>query len=257
MAIQHIPEIINDPTLGVPENEFAIADTWVIDSYTQNAWNGNYINVAEFYSDTSGSQATISLSAIGNVWVSYAGFKDINFIDGTVYCNSSCINRGNTSGISFLNVVDIPELQCDPGAEIEFSILNEYNILDYTANEWNGTSGNLVTFHSDTSGSPAIINISAIGNISVSYMSFKDIIFIGGIVTVRNGSDLGGNSGIVFTSGGETVITTTMNGRTVRILRIYMDGMAYIAYLDGTNLMVDRRYFDSSDNLIGLNSSVA
>jgi hypothetical protein len=161
MAIQHIPEIINDPTLGVPENEFAIADTWVIDSYNLNDWNGNYVNVAEFYSDTSGSQVTISLSAIGNISVSYVGFQDINFIDGTVSASRS-FDRGNNSGIVFLSA-----------------------------------------------------------------------------------------------SGGETYINTMMNGSAVKILRLYMDGMCYISYIDSNNnLKVDRRYFDNSDNIVGLSATI-
>jgi hypothetical protein len=105
MAIQHIPELINDPTSGPCENEFAIADTWVIDAYTPGDWNGNSINISSFFSDTPGSQATIDLSSIGNVHVSYCSFKDINFTGATVYAGPTCTGRfSNNNGIIFASV---------------------------------------------------------------------------------------------------------------------------------------------------------
>jgi hypothetical protein len=96
MAIIHIPELICDPG---SENEFAIENTWIIDLYNIGDWNGIAENLVKFYSDTPGSQATIDLSSIGNVYATYISFQDINFINGTVYASLTCVNVSNNSGI--------------------------------------------------------------------------------------------------------------------------------------------------------------
>lgn len=100
MAEQHIPQITNDCSSGIVENEFAIADTWIIDAYVAGEWNGNSTYKAYFYSDTSGTQATISLSSIGDIYTSYCDFTDINFVSGIVYADSTCTwEDQNNSGI--------------------------------------------------------------------------------------------------------------------------------------------------------------
>jgi hypothetical protein len=102
MANQHISRLINDPSSGLCENVFAIADTWIIDAYTPGDWNGAAGNLAKFYSDTPGSQATIDISAIGSLNVSYCDFKDIKFTGATVYADLTCTgNTANNSGIVF------------------------------------------------------------------------------------------------------------------------------------------------------------
>jgi hypothetical protein len=105
VADQHIYELTNDPYSGLCENEFAIAYTWIIDTYSSGDWNGILGNLVKFYSDTSGSQATINLSAIGNINVSYVSFKDINFINGIVYADETCQNLGDNSGIVFAHSI--------------------------------------------------------------------------------------------------------------------------------------------------------
>jgi hypothetical protein len=102
MAIKHIPQITSDLTTTdtYVEWEFGIADTWIIDLYVPGEWNGSSSKLVKFYSDTPASQTTIDLSTIGNVSVSYIDFKDIAFVNGTVYADSTCtgINQNN-SGI--------------------------------------------------------------------------------------------------------------------------------------------------------------
>jgi hypothetical protein len=44
----------------------------------------------------------------------------------------------------------IPQLTCLPGAENEFSIADKWYIDTYESGDWNGESGNLVSFFSDT-----------------------------------------------------------------------------------------------------------
>ncbi len=107
MAIINIPELTCDPGSN---NQFAIADTWVIDSYVPFEWNGTADNLVNFYSDTPGSQATIDISAIGNIYVSYVSFQDIKFIGGTVYADSTCVNVSDNSGIDFngTGIEDLP-----------------------------------------------------------------------------------------------------------------------------------------------------
>ena len=100
MSDQHITEITNDPNAnGGAQNEFAIADTWFIDNYNAGDWNGAAGNLAQFYSDTSGSQVTLNISAIGNITVSHASFKDINVVGGIIYIDATCVNLGNNTNI--------------------------------------------------------------------------------------------------------------------------------------------------------------
>lgn len=109
MAEQHIV-IENDPTQGIQcLNEFAIADTWYIDSYTEDTWNGIAGNLSRFFSDTSGSQATLDLSLCGDIGsgtnpLEYVDFDDINFTGGYVYANyKTCTGKSdNNSGIIWI-----------------------------------------------------------------------------------------------------------------------------------------------------------
>jgi len=108
MAEQHIPQITNDCSSGIVENEFAIADSWVIDAYVGGEWNGNSTYKAYFYSDTSGTQTTVSLGTIGDVYTSYCDFRDINFVSGIIYADSTCTwAEQNNSGI-ILYIAPIP-----------------------------------------------------------------------------------------------------------------------------------------------------
>lgn len=79
--------------------------------------------------------------------------------------------------------IHIASLSCAPGTTNDFKAGDTYIIDGYTAGEWNGTDGNLVKFLSDTPGSRATIDITAIGNFSVSYIDFKDVAIIGGTIT--------------------------------------------------------------------------
>jgi hypothetical protein len=96
----------------------------------------------------------------------------------------------------------IPELICYPGAQNEFAIADIWAIDAYTPGEWNGVLGNLVQFYSDTPGQQVTIDISAIGIIFVSYVSFQDIKFIGGTVYADSITcdNLEDNDGIVWST---------------------------------------------------------
>jgi hypothetical protein len=103
MAINHIVELICDPG---SQNDFAIADTWVIDSYNSGDWTGTTGNLVIFDSDTPGSPVSVDISAIGIIYVSYFSAQDINFVGGTVYYDSTCTNvSGNTN---FNPITDSP-----------------------------------------------------------------------------------------------------------------------------------------------------
>ena len=118
MSINHIPELTCYPGA---QNEFTVADTWVIDSYVPGEWDGTSGpgNLVYFYSDTSGQQTTIDISAFGDVYVSYVSFQDVNFVGGTIHADSgTCVGiDANNSGIfwsatsksdleAYLDVVD-------------------------------------------------------------------------------------------------------------------------------------------------------
>jgi hypothetical protein len=104
MSTNHITELQCDPG---SQNEFAIAYTWAIDSYTIGDWNGAVGNLVQFFSDTPGTPAIIDLVAIGNVYVTYVSFQDISFINGTVYASSTCTNVSDNSGIVW-SISDTP-----------------------------------------------------------------------------------------------------------------------------------------------------
>ena len=144
MATVHIPELTCDPGSN---NNFAIANTWVIDSYTPFEWNGITSDLVNFYSDTPGSQATIDISAIGDIHVSYISFKDIKFIGGTVYADSTCINVSDNSGIDFndIGIEDFPAT---------FTVTENLTLNLYASPQsgkvpltvvFNGTSNNTIT----------------------------------------------------------------------------------------------------------------
>lgn len=93
----------------------------------------------------------------------------------------------------------ITRLQCDANTQNQFAIAYTWVIDNYTIGDWNGTAGNLVQFFSDTPGTPAIINLTTIGNINVSYVSFQDISFINGTVYADSTcTNVSGNSGIAW-----------------------------------------------------------
>lgn len=99
-----------------------------------------------------------------------------------------------------MTTIHISSILCDPGASNDFNTGDTYVIDGYTPGEWDGTIGNLVKFLSGAAF--ATIDITAIGNITVSYMYFTNITFIGGTVNATDGTsvDGGGNAGIVFPS---------------------------------------------------------
>jgi len=118
MSVNHITELICSPGSN---NQFAIADTWAIDSYVSGDFNGVSGNLVNFYSDTPGSQATIDISTIGNIYVSYVSFQDIKFVGGTVYADSTCVNLGDNSGINFGGIPVIST----------FNIASYLNVVDF------------------------------------------------------------------------------------------------------------------------------
>jgi hypothetical protein len=91
----------------------------------------------------------------------------------------------------------------DPGLIFTLVAGDTYVLDQYTEDSWNGAAGNPVTVKSGTPGTPAIIDISAIGDIGpLSYVRFIDITFVGGTVTCDSTCvDGGGNDGIDFSSG--------------------------------------------------------
>lgn len=141
MAEQHITELVNDPTAGPCEQEFSIADTWYIDDYTSGDWNGALGNIAEFYSDTSGSSAILDISAFGDIYVSYVGFKDITISGGTVYCDTTCLDHGGNTGIIFNKTVTMStggtlELYVSPYFEIKAGGIPNFLDTDDMPTEW-------------------------------------------------------------------------------------------------------------------------
>ncbi len=107
MATNYIAELTCDPG---SQNQFAIANTYVIQGFTPGEWSGTSGNLVYFYSDTPGSQVTIDISAITTIYVSYASFQDINFVGGTVYTNSTCVNLGDNSGIVSISPYVPPQI---------------------------------------------------------------------------------------------------------------------------------------------------
>ena len=94
----------------------------------------------------------------------------------------------------------IPELINDPSSG---PCLNEFGISDiwvidsYNPGDWNGIISNISLFYSDTPGYQFTLDLSNIGNVSVSYCNFQDVNVIGGIIFAdETCSDLGNTSGI-------------------------------------------------------------
>jgi hypothetical protein len=105
------------------------------------------------------------------------------------------------------------EWQFDPGAILLLVAGDTYVLDQYTEDSWNGADGNLVTVQSGTPGTPAIIDISAIGDIGpLSCVRFIDITFVGGTVTCDSTCvDGGGNDGIEFQSESDMVQQNSMS----------------------------------------------
>ena len=100
MADQHIPEIVCDPGA---QNEFSVANRWLIDSYNPGDWDGTRdgLGMTEFYSDTTGSQVEIVAPVVsGGIRVHYSTWQDIKNTGAVIQAINSK-NLGNNSGIVF------------------------------------------------------------------------------------------------------------------------------------------------------------
>jgi hypothetical protein len=93
-----------------------------------------------------------------------------------------------------MSIQYLPELNLTPGpADETFAIADSWIVTTYVLGEWNGSPGNIVSFHSDIPDTQVSVDITAIGIIYVSYFSAQDINFVGGVVyydsTCTNVSD--------------------------------------------------------------------
>ena len=208
MADQHITGITNDPLDGACNNSFGTSSTWIIDSYTPGEWDGVAGTLCSFYSETSGVQATLNISAIGDISVKFVSFTDINVIGGTITADQDSIDGGNYTNIDFIHALPDQHITGITNDPLEGICNNSFAtsatvgtwIIDtYTEGEWNGIEGTLCYFYSDTVGQQAILCLSAIGDVSASYMNFRDIYVVGGSIyadlTCVNG---GNNFNITF-----------------------------------------------------------
>jgi hypothetical protein len=104
MAIIHISRLICDPG---SENEFDSSNSYVFDAYEREDFDGELGDLVYFYSDIPGTQVILDLSTIGDISVSFIDFQDINFINGTVYVDNTCVWEGqNNSGIIPISVAN-------------------------------------------------------------------------------------------------------------------------------------------------------
>lgn len=105
-------------------------------------------------------------------------------------------------------VIQIPSLECEPGAENEFGTTDTYQIQSYTTGDCDGESGNLVKFYSSSAGTQATIDLSVCGDITVSYCYFKDIKVTGGTINCKDktSTNAGNNEGILWPPTGNNII---------------------------------------------------
>ncbi len=108
MAIIQIPSLECDPG---SENDFGVTDTYQIQTYTDEDWDGELGNLVYFYSGTPGTQATIDLSICGDIGsasnpLEYMSFVDILFTGGSCYANfKTCTGKSNnTNGIIWIGL---------------------------------------------------------------------------------------------------------------------------------------------------------
>jgi len=99
-----------------------------------------------------------------------------------------------------MSIIDFPRLICYPGpSTIVWTVADTHRATVYVANDWCGTPGKFVSFLSNVPGTMTIIDLSIVGNLSLSYVNFKDISFVNGIVTTDKTCLNGGNtSGVVW-----------------------------------------------------------
>lgn len=98
-------------------------------------------------------------------------------------------------------VEHIPRIICLPGSENEFGTADTTYVIDsYVAGDWDGSSGFLTYWYSDTSGVPAYI--SAPSDATVHYSYWRDIHNLGVTINASSNTNIdgGGNTGITFGS---------------------------------------------------------
>lgn len=154
----------------------------------------------------------------------------------------------------------IPRLILEAGSVTVFDSGDTYIIEVYITGDWNGTSAS----HTVISASNTSANIILPHNITLNYADLKNIIVSGDYKIFCNSGtcvDLGGNNVNVvygdYLPSTEVVISTNIDGSIVNVVKINVDGSTvYVCCLEGTNLIFKKKYFDSSNAIIGTNATI-
>jgi hypothetical protein len=152
-----------------------------------------------------------------------------------------------------------PRISLVAGSTQEFTAGDTYVLQEYVNGDWNGYSSAHTIIQSDTSGSYSTLDLSAVGNLTMSYTDFQDIYVINGTITTAGGLDNGGTSGIIFTSASQssTISTTLSTGEIVVIVDMNFDGStAYLTYIDASNNLKVTRLCTDLSNVLGTESTI-
>ncbi len=146
-------------------------------------------------SSTTGG-AILDLSIVGDRICSHISFQNITVINGTLTAYQS-IDGGGNSGITFSNVISTGTLVSTGGdtttIPIRYNRMTEIDVVAALATP--------AVIQSATIGKPTIVDLSSVGNVTITGASLRDIRFINGVVTNVNGIDGQGNgSGCIFVS---------------------------------------------------------
>ena len=95
-------------------------------------------------------------------------------------------------------IIYLPEISNTPGDQIEFIVGNTYILQAYNNGDFDGDVLNHCNFFSDTPGTPAILDLFLVGNITVYYCDFTDIYVVNGVITCINGTNGGDTNNIIF-----------------------------------------------------------
>ncbi len=100
MAIIYRPRVIHDPGDLISET-FKSGDRYIFEQYFGGDLNGSEGAIALYESNDHSIRTIWDFSIIGNIFAFYCNFIGIEVINGTIYCDESCIDGGNNVGIHF------------------------------------------------------------------------------------------------------------------------------------------------------------
>jgi len=178
------------------------------------AANPNFVFGGDVTFSESGGGTLTYTAGTGSMTFNSAGTQDVDFLSKTV----ESIIDNNTAGIlSFNETFTTPDFTAiQAGSQIRVTNGKTINVTNSI--KIYGTSISEIDIYSDAGGSSFDLNVAGAASEEVGYCSFKDCNNTGDSITVAFGTDVSGNSGLIFVdafvwtgNGGDALASTGSN----------------------------------------------